>query len=103
MPKMVQIRNVPDDVHLELKIRAAKAGMSLSDYLLAEVRKLVSKPTLEEWFDAVWADEPVEGDWDAAELIREIRGPLGPYPEYRDPTHPAYDPKTVEEDPVEPW
>ena len=29
---MLQIRNVPDDLHRRLKARAAMAGMSLSDY-----------------------------------------------------------------------
>jgi plasmid stability protein len=47
MPKMVQIRHVPDDVHRRLKARAAVAGMSLSDYLLAEVRRALERPTLE--------------------------------------------------------
>jgi plasmid stability protein len=35
--KTIQIRNVPDDVHAELRIRAARAGMSLSDYALAQL------------------------------------------------------------------
>jgi hypothetical protein len=39
---MIQIRNVPDEVHRELKVRAAQAGMSLSDYLNAELVRLVS-------------------------------------------------------------
>jgi len=39
MPKMIQLRNVPDSLHRSLKARAAMAGMSLSDYLLAELRK----------------------------------------------------------------
>jgi hypothetical protein len=38
MPKMVQSRNVPDALHRGLKARVALAGMSLSDYLLAEIR-----------------------------------------------------------------
>ncbi|MGH7022644.1 MAG: FitA-like ribbon-helix-helix domain-containing protein, partial [Caulobacteraceae bacterium] len=38
MPTMIQIRNVPDDLHRRLKSRAALAGMSLSDFLLGEVR-----------------------------------------------------------------
>ena len=45
----VQIRNVPDDVHRTLKARAAKAGMSLSDYLLEDLRRHASLPTPEEW------------------------------------------------------
>ena len=35
---MIQIRNVPDDIHRELKVRAAVAGMSLSDFLNAELK-----------------------------------------------------------------
>ncbi|HEY5684390.1 MAG TPA: hypothetical protein VIY70_03365, partial [Acidimicrobiia bacterium] len=35
MSKMIQIRNVPEDIHRELKMRAARAGMSLSDFLNA--------------------------------------------------------------------
>lgn len=48
MSKMIQIRNVPDEVHRTLKVRAAQAGMTLSDYLLREVSSVASKPTLEE-------------------------------------------------------
>jgi plasmid stability protein len=45
----MQIRHVPEDLHHTLKSRAALAGMSLSDYLLQEARKLVERPTIEEW------------------------------------------------------
>jgi len=45
---MIQLRNVPDSLHRTLKARAAMAGMSLSDYLLAEIRWLVDRPTLAE-------------------------------------------------------
>jgi plasmid stability protein len=45
MSKMIQIRNVPDSLHRRLKARAAMAGMSLSDYLLEEARRLVERPT----------------------------------------------------------
>jgi len=48
MAKMIQIRNVPDHVHRKLKARAAEQGMSLSDYLLAEVELLGSRPTPDE-------------------------------------------------------
>jgi plasmid stability protein len=48
MPKMVQIRNMPDEMHRRLKARAAMAGMSLSDYLLNEIREVAERPTLEE-------------------------------------------------------
>jgi plasmid stability protein len=48
MSIMIQIRNVPESLHREIKSRAARAGMSLSDYLLAELRQLAERPTLEE-------------------------------------------------------
>jgi plasmid stability protein len=48
MSAMIQIRNVPDTLHRRLKSRAALAGMSLSDYLLSEIRELAARPTLEE-------------------------------------------------------
>ena len=48
MSTMIQIRNVPDTLHRRLKSRAALAGMSLSDYLLSEIRELAARPTAEE-------------------------------------------------------
>jgi plasmid stability protein len=48
MSVMIQIRNVPDALHRRLKSRAALAGMSLSDYLLSEVRELAERPSIEE-------------------------------------------------------
>src|SRR5215831_13474908 len=46
MPKMIQLRHVPDDLHRKLKARAALEGLSLSDYLLREVRRVAERPTL---------------------------------------------------------
>ena len=48
MSKMIQLRNVPDELHRKLKARAALAGQSLSDYLLGEIRRISERPTLEE-------------------------------------------------------
>jgi len=45
---MLQIRHVPADVHATLKERAARAGMSLSEYALAELTKVAARPTFEE-------------------------------------------------------
>ena len=47
MSRMIQLRNAPDALHRKLKARAAMAGMSLSDYLLAEILSLIhiSEPT----------------------------------------------------------
>jgi antitoxin FitA len=48
MPKMIQIRNVPDDLHRELKMRAAAAGMSMSDYIKRELSRKSRKSTIKE-------------------------------------------------------
>lgn len=48
MSRMIQIRNVPDDVHREAKVRAARAGMTLSDYLLKEIERALSYPPADE-------------------------------------------------------
>jgi plasmid stability protein len=45
---LIQIRNVPEDVHRMLKARAALAGTSLSDYLLREITRVAEAPTPEE-------------------------------------------------------
>jgi len=48
MSKMIQVRNVPDDVHRALKARAAAAGMSLSDHVKQDLEAAAARPTLEE-------------------------------------------------------
>jgi antitoxin FitA len=73
MPKMIQIRHVPDEVHRTLKERAAKAGMSLSDYLRREITKIASLPTIDEVIERIQRRGPI-GDIDSVETIREIRG-----------------------------
>ena len=47
MPAMIQLRHVPDELHRKLKARAALAGMSLSDYLLREIRDIAERPTID--------------------------------------------------------
>jgi plasmid stability protein len=73
MSKMIQIRNVPDDLHRTLKVRAAKAGMTLSDYLLSEIERVAAKPTMKEWLEMVGRDEPVELDEPPEVIIRRMR------------------------------
>jgi antitoxin FitA len=48
MSKMIQIRNVPDELHRDLKRRAALAGMSMSDYIKRELDRRSSKSTINE-------------------------------------------------------
>ncbi len=73
MPKMIQIRNVPDDLHRTLKVRAAKAGMTLSDYLLSEIEQVARKPTMQEWLERVARLEPTEVNEPPEVTIRRMR------------------------------
>lgn len=73
MSKMIQIRHVPDDLHRRLKARAATEGMSLSDYLLSELRALAEQPTLREFLDRLHQREPVKLRESPATIIRSIR------------------------------
>ena len=73
MSKMIQLRNVPDALHRTMKARAAMAGMSLSDYLVQEIRRLAEKPTMEELRKRVASREPANLALSAAEIIRAGR------------------------------
>ena len=73
MAKMIQIRNVPDELHRTLKVRAAQAGMTLSDYLLAEIEQVAEKPTLSEMMERLARDEPIELDEPPDVTIRRMR------------------------------
>ena len=73
MSKMIQLRNVPDGLHRSLKARAALAGMSLSDYLLAEIKEIAERPTLAELRQRLHKRTPVSTELDAARLVREER------------------------------
>ena len=73
MSKMIQIRNVPDELHRTLKVRAAKVGMTLSDYLLSEIEQIAEKPTMNEWLERVAELEPVEVDEPPEITIRRMR------------------------------
>ena len=73
MSKMIQIRNVPDALHRTLKVRAAQAGMTLSDYLLSEIERVAEKPTLAEMMERLRSREPVELDEPPDVTIRRFR------------------------------
>ena len=73
MSTMVQLRNVPDALHRTLKARAALAGMSLSDYLIAEIREIAERPTLSELRERLHRRRPVSAELDTARLVREER------------------------------
>lgn len=73
MSRMIQVRNVPDALHRSLKARAAMAGMSLSDYLLLEIKEIVERPTVTELRERLRKREPVVVQLDTARLLQEER------------------------------
>jgi plasmid stability protein len=70
---MIQIRNVPEALHRRLKSRAAVAGRSLSDYLLAEIERVASLPTREEMLERIHRRSRVTLAIPAADVIRRER------------------------------
>lgn len=73
MSTMIQIRNVPEALHRRLKARAALAGKSLSDYLLAEITEAAESPTVEELRARLAARSPVSPAPEPALAVREER------------------------------
>lgn len=73
MPKMIQIRNVPDALHRKLKARAALEGVSLSDLLLSEARRVAERPSVEEIRERISRRAPVRLPVSAAKAVREER------------------------------
>ncbi len=73
MPKMLQIRNVPDDLHAELRRRAKKAGSTLTDYLQSVLEREVARPPREEVFARVKRRSRVSLDKPAADFLAQAR------------------------------
>jgi plasmid stability protein len=73
MPTMIQLRHVPDDLHRKLKARAAMEGLSLSDYLIREVRQIAEKPTMSEMMERLARLTPVHLKTPPAEMVRALR------------------------------
>jgi plasmid stability protein len=76
MSKMIQIRNVPDEIHQALKIRAIKEGMSLTDFLLREVTRVAGTLSVQEVVERARRRGPVALDEDPVDTIRKLRGPM---------------------------
>jgi plasmid stability protein len=73
MSRMIQLRNVPDALHRVLKARAAMAGMSLSDYLLSEIRHVAERPTLDELRERLHRRKHVVSPLAASSAVRGER------------------------------
>lgn len=70
---MIQIRNVPTALHRQLKARAAQAGLTLSDYLLREIRSVAERPTIEETLARIRRRGPAPVTLDSATAVRAER------------------------------
>ena len=50
---IIQMKNVPDDLHDELRRRARRSGMTVRDYVIALIARDQRRPTLEEWLEEI--------------------------------------------------
>jgi antitoxin FitA len=75
---MVQIRNVPAELHRQLKARAAVEGLTMSDYVLREVRKALERPTRAELLDRLRAGPARRLGRPVADVIRAEREARSP-------------------------
>lgn len=71
--KLLQVRNVPDDVHRALKERAAREGTTMSDLVLRELPRLAHDASPEEVLARIRTREPVTGGESAADLVANGR------------------------------
>ncbi|MCW5978552.1 MAG: hypothetical protein KIT09_10770 [Bryobacteraceae bacterium] len=73
MSKMIQVRDVPESVHGILKSRAAREGMSLSDFIKRELEHVAARPTMQEWLEQTRQAKPIAAKRTAVQVIREMR------------------------------
>jgi antitoxin FitA len=69
MPKMIQIRHVPDALHRTLKVRAAEADMTLSDYIKLELERMA----LADIAARLNALQPIELDEPVVDILQQAR------------------------------
>jgi len=72
--KLLQIRNVPEDVHRRLKARAAMEGQSLSEFALAELRRSLERPTRRDLIARVRSRERAMVSEDPVDAVQAERG-----------------------------
>jgi antitoxin FitA len=76
MGRMLQIKDVPEDVHRVLKARAALAGVSLTEYARRTLEQAARRPSREELIAELSAIEPVDSGESAAEALAQVRDEL---------------------------
>jgi plasmid stability protein len=70
---MIQVRNVPEELHRRLKARAAMEGLSMSEYVLREIRRALDRPTRQEMIERLRAQPVRRLRRRAADVIRAER------------------------------
>jgi plasmid stability protein len=70
---MIQVRDVPESLHSTLKSRAAREGMSLSDFIKKELERVAERPTMREWLEGTQQAKAIPMKRRAAQIIREMR------------------------------
>ncbi|MBI1791378.1 MAG: hypothetical protein HYR60_27940 [Acidobacteria bacterium] len=73
MPKMIQLRSVPEELHRRLKAKAALEGMTLSDFLIREAERAAERPTLSELRQRLAHRSPVVPRVSPAKAVRAER------------------------------
>ncbi len=73
MTTMIQIRNVPDEIHRQVKARASLSGMSMSEFILQELKRVIERPSRDELLDRLAKLPGVEVEPSPEELIRTDR------------------------------
>ena len=70
----IQVKDVPDAMHAELRRRAELAGKTIRDYVLELIRRDLAAPSREEWIESARRMRPLDLGGRAAKLIAAERG-----------------------------
>ena len=73
MGRLVQIRDVPEDVHRTLKARAAMSGVSMSEYLRSELARMAARPPVDELIARIRARGEATLGAPSEQIVRELR------------------------------
>jgi plasmid stability protein len=69
----LQVKDVPDELHRELRRRADLDGLSIRDYLLRLIRNDQQRPPTKEWMSRLRRLEPLDLGAPAADLVQTDR------------------------------
>ncbi|MGO1545156.1 MAG: FitA-like ribbon-helix-helix domain-containing protein [Gulosibacter sp.] len=71
---MIQVRNVPEELHRKLKMRAAQEGITLSEFALRQLSDAVAVPSVQELKERLDGREPQPYNGEtAADSVRAER------------------------------